>query len=147
MSSTPPLDHFLSFQTPGSSQLCNLPGKLAAPLPLSSFVGREQEITNVTALLRQPVVRLLTLTGPGGVGKTRLALEVAHSLTEGISDGIIFVPLTTTQDPGLVAVTVAQVLGVPDVADQPLPVRMQRFLHNQHMLLILDNFELSCLLH
>jgi transcriptional regulator with XRE-family HTH domain len=111
------------------------------PVPLTSFVGREQEIARVIEFLCQPGIRLLTLIGPGGVGKTRIAQQLAAHLQGSFVDGIIFVPLGEIQDPEMVAVSVAHVLNLPDAADQSLIARLQAYLHMQRILLILDNFE------
>ena len=111
------------------------------PLPLTRFVGREQETAKLVALLRRPEVRLLTLTGPGGVGKTRLALSVADQLTEDFLDGVIFVSLASVAHPDLVTPAVAHVLGVRDAGNEPLIARLQAIVHERRLLLVLDNFE------
>ena len=82
------------------------------PRPLTALVGREQEAATIAALLRLPEVRLLTLTGPGGVGKTRLAIEVATRWAEDGADGVAFVALAPLTDPHLVVPTIAQAVGV-----------------------------------
>src|SRR5688572_16859266 len=82
------------------------------PAPLSALVGREREVAAVGALLRDPAVRLVTLTGPGGVGKTRLALRVAAELGSEFADGVAFVELVSVRDPALVASTIAQAIGL-----------------------------------
>src|SRR5215207_2200944 len=88
--------------------------RLGAPLPtlLSSFVGREHELASVVDLLRRDNVRLLTLTGPGGVGKTRLAIRAAEEVAAEFTDGVAFVPLASITNHGLVVPTIAQTLGV-----------------------------------
>src|SRR5579864_6988112 len=91
------------------------------PAQLTPLIGREQEIQAVCSLLRQPEVRLVTLTGPGGVGKTRLALQVAADLLDAFADGVCFVPLAPISDPDLVPSTVAQMLGLKEPSDQSLP--------------------------
>src|SRR5215218_4403021 len=85
----------------------------AAPLPypLTSLVGREREVAELQALLRQPEVRLVTLAGPGGVGKTRLAIRVAEGLALDFPGGIAFVGLAAIREPGLVVPTIAHALG------------------------------------
>ncbi|MDF2758856.1 MAG: hypothetical protein K0S99_1488 [Thermomicrobiales bacterium] len=111
------------------------------PLPLTRFVGREREIATLVALLRRPEVRLLTLTGPGGVGKTRLALTVASRLSEDFPDGVIFVSLAPVAHPDLVTPAVAHALGVRDAGNDPLVARLQTIVRERRLLLVLDNFE------
>ena len=107
------------------------------PAQLTSLVGREQETAQVCALLRRSEVRLLTLLGPGGVGKTRLALAVAARLSDEFANGVVFVSLAPIRDPQLVIAAIAQVLGLHQEALQ----NVQRFLQDRHLLLVLDNFE------
>jgi predicted ATPase/DNA-binding CsgD family transcriptional regulator len=111
------------------------------PAPLTRLVGREREAADLRALLLDEGVRLLTLSGPGGVGKTRLAVEVAASVREAFPDGVRFVGLAPVADPSLVASTVAQALGVREAGDKPLPERLEAFLRDRRFLLVLDNFE------
>lgn len=111
------------------------------PTPLTSLIGREQEISTVCSLLRQRNARLLTLTGTGGVGKTRLALHVATNLLDDFSDGVYFVPLVSIREPQFVIPTIAKVLNVQESTDQPLLERLITALAGKRLLLILDNFE------
>jgi predicted ATPase/DNA-binding CsgD family transcriptional regulator len=111
------------------------------PTQLTSFIGREQEIEAASTLLRRDDVRLLTLTGPGGVGKTRLALQIASDLEPEFIDGACFVSLAPISDTELVIPTIAQALGVKEVGAQPLLARLQDYLREKHLLLLLDNFE------
>jgi predicted ATPase/DNA-binding CsgD family transcriptional regulator len=115
----------------------NLP---AQPTPL---LGREQEVQRVRQqlLAAAPPVRLLTLTGPGGTGKTRLALEVASSLLKVFEDGVFFVDLVPVTDARLVQSAVARTLGLRDTGHRPLFERLLDFLRDRRVLLILDNFE------
>jgi predicted ATPase len=110
-------------------------------VPLTSFVGREREIETLTALLRRPGVRLVTLTGPGGVGKTRLAIAVAEEVTNDFPGGIWCVALAPVRDPALVAATVAQTLGVRETPNRTNEANITEFLRERRALLILDNFE------
>jgi predicted ATPase/DNA-binding CsgD family transcriptional regulator len=118
-------------------------GRLGAPLPIppTPFLGRAREVADVVALLRRHEARLVTLTGPGGVGKTRLALAVAEKLCAHFADGAAFIDLTPLTDPDLTASTVAGALGVRDAGDRPLADRLVDFLWDRHLLLVLDNFE------
>ena len=111
------------------------------PAPITSLVGREEEIASVTRLLRQKDVRLLTLTGPGGVGKTRLAVEVGGRLQDEFSDGAVFVSLAPVRERDLIPSVLAEALGIRNVADRNLEETLRQRLLNKHMLVILDNFE------
>lgn len=111
------------------------------PAQLAPLVGREHEQALVTHLLDREEVRLLTLTGPGGVGKTRLALQVAASLRDRFHAGVWFVSLASVRDPGLVLSTLAQEIGIREYGGQPLLEAVRAQLQQQQLLLILDNFE------
>ncbi|MFN8472373.1 MAG: helix-turn-helix domain-containing protein [Anaerolineae bacterium] len=121
--------------TPKAEPIGNL------PLSLTSFIGREQELAVVEGFLERKTVRLVTLTGPGGVGKTRLALQVAASLRERFDDGGYFVDLAPISDPSLVASTIVETLGIPNQGARPPLDVLKDYLHNKRMLLVLDNLE------
>jgi predicted ATPase/class 3 adenylate cyclase len=111
------------------------------PLAATPMVGRERQLTDVCALLRSDDVRLLTLTGPPGTGKTRLALQAAASLLAGFRDGVFFVPLASVSHPALVVQAVAQSLGVTEAGGRGLLEALQEYLRDRQLLLVLDNFE------
>jgi predicted ATPase/class 3 adenylate cyclase len=113
------------------------PGNL--PVQLTSFVGREQEIAEVNALLEQH--RLLTLTGPGGTGKSRLALQVAGELLPEFKDGAFFADLSSVTDPALVPSVIARALAVPEGAGRSILEAVRERLRDQELLLVVDNFE------
>jgi predicted ATPase/DNA-binding CsgD family transcriptional regulator len=111
------------------------------PVQRSPLIGREQEITRICFLLRQPEVRLLTLTGTGGIGKTRLGLQVATELSNSFADGIYFIPLASIRDPELVMPTIAQTLGIKGTSEQSYLSLLKAYLREKQSLLLLDNFE------
>ena len=122
------------FPRPRTLHLTNL------PVPATEFLGRDQELADVVAQL-QNGVRLLTLTGPGGTGKTRLALQAAAEAADGFAEGVWWVPLAALRDPGLVLRHAAQTLDIVEQPDRPLEDLMTEMLHGKRMLLLLDNAE------
>lgn len=111
------------------------------PLPPTSFIGRVDELGRVLEMLRQADMRLLTLTGPGGTGKTRLAIEAASHLVDVFPDGVRFVALASVTDPALVLPALAQALGVRENPGQPILHTLRTYLSDKRLLLVLDNFE------
>jgi hypothetical protein len=111
------------------------------PAPPTPMVGREEAVVALPARLREPDTRLLTLTGVGGVGKTRLALDVAHAVLADFPDGVWLVTLAPLRDPTLVAGAIAQALGVRETGNRPLQEELVAQLRPQSLLLVLDNFE------
>ena len=111
------------------------------PIPPTPLFGRDEEMQTVCALLARQDVRLLTLTGMAGVGKTRLALEVAAEVKATFPDGVLFIPLTALSDPAFVLPTIAEALFLRDTGTQPILTLLVNALHEQQALLVLDNFE------
>jgi predicted ATPase/DNA-binding CsgD family transcriptional regulator len=111
------------------------------PVSLTSLIGREQEVQAIEALLVRPDVRLLTLTGTAGVGKTRLAFEVARKLVHDFADGVHVVSLAPIRDPAFVIPTIAHGLGLMEGGSQPVLELLKLSQRNKQRLLVLDNFE------
>src|SRR5215207_6301117 len=111
------------------------------PMLRTPIIGRRQELAAARALLLHEDVPLLTLTGTGGAGKTRLALEIAADIADEFSSGAAFVPLAPIRDPALVLPTIAQVLGVREHGDRPLAAHLAAALRERQLLLVLDNLE------
>jgi excisionase family DNA binding protein len=112
-----------------------------APEPLSSFIGRDQTVADVTALLIDTTVRLVTLTGPGGIGKTRLAQAAAAAMHARFPDGVTFVALESVHRAEQVMPAIAQALGLRERAGQERTAQLATFLRRKRLLLVLDNFE------
>jgi len=111
------------------------------PVPPTHLIGRRRELARTSALLVQGGVRLLTLTGPGGVGKTRLALEVAATCRKQFADGVAFVPLASLRAPALLPDTLARAVGAFEQGDRRAEDLLIEHLRDRQMLLVLDNFE------
>jgi predicted ATPase/class 3 adenylate cyclase/DNA-binding CsgD family transcriptional regulator len=125
-------DEFPALRT-GERQTPNLPEQL------TSFIGREDELTAAADVLAE--CRLMTLTGPGGTGKTRFAIQLAAQVSDRYLEGLCFVPLAPIVDPNLVLPTIVQALGLPDVQGRPAEEVLADYLGGKRMLLVLDNFE------
>ena len=129
----------LRAEFPPLRTLSVLPNNL--PVQLTSFIGRESELRESEEKLVDPYCRLLTLVGPGGIGKTRLALQIAVDLLERYIHGVWFVDLSANSEAAQVLVSVADILSIPEVASEPRLKTLKRALRHKQMLLLLDNFE------
>jgi class 3 adenylate cyclase len=127
------VNEFAPLRTPKARAAPNLPTQL------TSFVGRDAQLTQLRDLLRQN--RMVTLTGAGGVGKTRLAVEIGAQLSDGFTDGVWYVDLAPLTNPELVPVTVMRALGLPDQPGRSTMDSLLRFVRDRQMLVVLDNCE------
>ncbi|HUF37473.1 MAG TPA: adenylate/guanylate cyclase domain-containing protein [Anaerolineales bacterium] len=111
------------------------------PLQMTPFFGRERELERLQDLLQRPAVRVVTLLGPGGTGKTRLSIELAGSLLETFADGVFFIPLAAISDPDLVPSAIAQTIGVREGGGLPPIDNLKAYLKEKQILFVLDNLE------
>jgi predicted ATPase len=130
-----------SARKPAGSATARVARPVDLPLPLTTFIGREREAEEVRHRLLRPDVRILTLTGPGGVGKNRLGLGLARQVQDRFADGVCFVALAPISDPALVPSAIAQALRVKQDAGQSAAEALEQHLREKQMLLVLDNFE------
>ena len=126
---------------PATSSTQTAPPRHNLPASMTRLIGRECAVDMVQQLLQQPAVRLVTLLGPGGVGKTSLGLAVAQGLVDCWADGVAFVALAGVTNPALVVPTIAQNLGVRDEPDVVPLVQLTAYLRSRELLLVLDNLE------
>jgi predicted ATPase/DNA-binding XRE family transcriptional regulator len=130
-SARPPAGHAAADELIGGS----------VPVPPTVLVGRDADLKTLRQWIADPVIRLITLTGPGGAGKTRLALELAREMAAENSSRVVFVALAAIRDPSFVAAAIAEALGLSDVAAADLPRRTRAACHGRATLLVVDNFE------
>jgi predicted ATPase/DNA-binding XRE family transcriptional regulator len=130
-----------SARTPSEKTAVDELSDAPLPLPLTTLLGRDADLQALQPWMTDPAVRLITLTGPGGVGKTRLALEIAHEMAAERTTRVVFVPLAATRTPAFVASAIAEALGLSDVPAAELPARARAACGDQPTWLVLDNFE------
>jgi predicted ATPase/DNA-binding SARP family transcriptional activator len=118
-----------------------LAGRAAIPIPATRLIGRQAEVAAIRTFLRAPGVQLVTLTGAGGSGKTRLAAEIGTALAREFRDGATFVDLAPLEEPEFVPLTIARALGAKERVGEPIGISLRRFLAARQLLLLLDNFE------
>jgi len=119
----------------------SLAGTVDLPAMLTPLIGREREVAMVADLLADEAVRLVTLTGPGGIGKSRLSIEAADRVRDRFPGGIGFVDLTPVNDPALVTAAIANAMGIIDIGDGTLDEKLRMAVRDRRMLLLLDNME------
>ena len=136
---TQAISHLGKLSSPEPQLITTLYHRRHLPMPLTSFVGRHREIHEIKQLLTTK--RLITLTGPGGSGKTRLALEVASTINHAFANGAAFVDLSAITHAATVINAIAHALDITENPDIPLPEILKRALRSQEILLLIDNFE------
>jgi Mrp family chromosome partitioning ATPase len=128
-------------RTPAEPAAADELGGVSLPLAITPLFGREADVETLRHWLAEPAVRLITLTGPGGVGKTRLALEIAHAIAAEGAARVLFAPLAAIRDPAFVAPAIADALGLSNITPLDLPKRARVACADHPTLLVLDNFE------
>src|SRR5260221_2230872 len=137
-----PRSSFVTAEESESLESILKPGPLwKVPITFTPLIGHDKEIADICELLKDPGVRLVTLLGTGGIGKTRLSYQVAREMQPYFADGVCFVPLVSVNEPDLVVPTIAQELGIQEVGAQSIFDRVKVALRSKHFLLLLDNFE------
>jgi transcriptional regulator with XRE-family HTH domain len=138
-----PVDREPALIPPPASATTRAGPRVRLPMPPTPLIGREADVAAATALLdpARSAVRLLTLTGPGGVGKTRLALAVAAALADAYPDGVVFVDLAPLRDPRLVHATIAHALELREAGGRSARELLLAHVQGRQLLLVLDNFE------
>src|SRR5262245_19742042 len=138
----PERDGFVASARPaaGATPMNEL-GAIGLPVPLTALIGRDADLDTLARWLDDPTARLITLIGPGGVGKTRLAIDVARAVADAAQTYVAFVALAAIRDPGLVACAIAEALGLPDISTSDLARRVRMLCESRPTLLLLDNFE------
>ena len=136
----PHLDGLQTLSSPAVAPIIEQP-KSNLPAPLTPLIGREHEAAMIVQQLPDPSCRLLTLTGPGGVGKTRLALEVAHRLRDTFPNGVFFVPLAGTAASEFILPAIAEAVGFTFSGPESPQIQLVNFLKEKRILLVLDNLE------
>lgn len=141
MDTTPPSVSWPSGQSSSSLPIDQIAAPSRLPIPLTSFVGRTDELALARSLLQSGDHRLLTLTGPGGIGKTRLAIEIASHIGAGYSDGVCFVSLAAVQHYSMVIPAIASALGLRELDIETAPEAVVALLGRSNLLLVIDNLE------
>ncbi len=126
---------------PAAAPLFNQSHRVELPIPMTTLIGRQAEAAQICSWLQQEGGRLISLLGPGGTGKTRLALKVAAECTVGFEDGVFFVGLANVINPALVVPTIAHALAIPNTSKQASEASLWEYLRGKRVLLVLDNFE------
>jgi transcriptional regulator with XRE-family HTH domain len=132
---------FESARSPAQATAVDELTGVSLPVPLTVLLGRDTDVQTLRQWLADPAARLITLIGPGGVGKTRLALELARAIENESVTRVLFVPLAAIRDPAFVESAIAEAFGLVDVTARDLPRRARVACENRPTLLVLDNFE------
>jgi predicted ATPase/DNA-binding XRE family transcriptional regulator len=130
-----------SARTPAHTPAVEELSRGSLPLPLTALLGRDRDVQTLRQWLADPAARLITLIGPGGVGKTRLALELARTIADEAATRVVFGALAAIRDPAFVALVIAEALGLADGSPSDLPTRARAACEGNPTLLVLDNFE------